>query len=183
MTTALCLLAVLGTLGAFDTLYYHEWRLRIPSRPHARRELVLHACRDFAYALLFGTIGWFIWGGLLVWALAALLLAEILFTLWDFVEEDRTRKLPAGERCMHAVMGIVYGLFLAHLFPELVRWAGRPTGFARVDHGLLAWLLTAMGIGVFLSGARDLISALRLSHAGTERAQGASNAPGQAPIN
>jgi hypothetical protein len=161
MTTALTLLALLGALGAFDTLYYHEWKLRLPARAHARLELLLHASRDFTYALLFATIGWLTWNGMLAWVFAALLAAEIVFTLWDFVEEDRTRKLPAGERCMHAIMGITYGLFLAHLFPELVTWAHMPSGFARADYGAMAWLLTVMGLGVLLSGVRDLVSARR----------------------
>jgi hypothetical protein len=165
MTTALLLLALLGALGAFDTLYYYEWLLRLPTRPHARQELLLHASRDFAYALLFSTIGWLTWNGMLAWLFAGLLVAEIVFTLWDFVEEDRTRKLPAGERCMHAIMGIVYGLFLAHLFPELAAWSRLPSAFARADHGAIAWLLTAMGAGVLLSGVRDLASARRHARA------------------
>jgi uncharacterized protein len=158
MTTPLVLLVILGALGAFDTLYYHEWKLRLPSRPHARVELALHASRDFAYALLFGTIGWLTWNGALVWLFAALLATEIVITLWDFIEEDRTRTLPPGERAMHAIMGILYGLFLAELWPALPEWARLPTGFAAASYGRLSWLLTAMAVGVFLSGVRDLRS-------------------------
>jgi hypothetical protein len=161
MTTALVLLAIQGALGAFDTLYYHEWKLQLPSRPHARLELALHGSRDLAYTLLFGTIGWLTWNGALVWVFGLLLAVEIVITLWDFVEEDRTRTLPAGERVMHAIMGIVYGAFLAHLLPAVAGWARRPTGFGLANHGLLTWLLTLMAAGVFLSGVRDLASALR----------------------
>jgi len=46
MTTALVLLAVQCALGAFDTLDFHDWKLRLPSQPHARRELALHGSRD-----------------------------------------------------------------------------------------------------------------------------------------
>ena len=159
MTAALVLLAILGALGAFDTLYYHEWKLRLPSRPHARLELTLHASRDFAYTVLFGTIGWLTWNGALAWLLVGLLLCEIGLTLWDFIEEDRTRTLPAGERSMHAIMGIVYGLFLAQLWPSIPQWARLPTGFSPASHGGLSWLLTAMAAGAFLSGVRDLVSA------------------------
>ena len=67
MLTALWLLVAQGTLGAFDTLYYHEYKLRLPAQPHARHELKLHALRDFVYAALFGTIGWRTWNGLLAW--------------------------------------------------------------------------------------------------------------------
>jgi uncharacterized protein len=161
MLTALWLLAAQGALGAFDTLYYHEYRLRLPAQPHARQELRLHAFRDFAYALLFGTVGWLTWNGLLAYLFLLLLLVEIVLTLSDFLEEDRIRKLPPGERVMHAIMGIVYGLFLAYLLPDVFRWRLEATGFGRTDYGLLSWLLTVMAVGVFLSGVRDLMSAQR----------------------
>lgn len=160
LSVALILLAIQGALGAWDTLYYHEWLLRLPSKPHARTELALHAARDFAYAVIFGTLGWLAWNGALAWLLLALLVAEIAITLWDFVEEDRTRRLPPGERIGHAVMGIMYGVFLAYLLPSLFHWMHATTGFARVEHGGIAWLLTAMAAGVLLSGLRDLASSL-----------------------
>ncbi len=56
MATALWLLALLGVIGAFDTLYYHEWRARLPGRRSAAPELRLHAVRDFLYAVLFGAL-------------------------------------------------------------------------------------------------------------------------------
>src|ERR1700712_5248171 len=161
MLTALWLLVAQGSLGAFDTLYYHEYKLRLPSQPHARHELHLHALRDFVYALLFGSIGWLTWNGLLAWVCLALLLTEIIITLADFLEEDRTRKLPPGERVMHAIMGIVFGLFLAYLLPQTIRWMHQPTGFGHVYYGLLSWLLTLMAGGVFLSGLRDYLSSRR----------------------
>lgn len=160
MLTALWLLAIQGMLGAFDTLYYHEYRLRLPARPYARRELQLHAIRDFLYALLFGSIGWLTWNGLLAWAFLALLIAEIIITLSDFLEEDRIRKLPPGERVMHAIMGIIYGLFLAYLLPAVFHWMHLPTGFDHVHFGWLSWLLSVMALGVLGSGIRDLVSAL-----------------------
>ena len=145
-------------MGAFDTLYYHEYKLKLPSRPHARRELRLHAARDFAYALLFGTIGLVTWNGLFAWLLLALLLTEILITLADFLEEDRIRKLPPGERVMHALMGIVYGLFLAYLLPNVLQWSHQPGGFHAVRYGFLSVALPVMAFGVLCSGIRDYIS-------------------------
>src|SRR5215475_9086450 len=48
MTTALWLLVIQGIIGAFDTLYYHEWRARLPARGSGTApELKLHAARDF----------------------------------------------------------------------------------------------------------------------------------------
>jgi len=44
VNVALWLLAVQGVIGAFDTLYYHEWRARLPARGMlSAPELKLHA--------------------------------------------------------------------------------------------------------------------------------------------
>ena len=161
MTTAIWLLFVQALLGAFDTLYYHEYRLRLPHGHGTRTELRLHAARDFAYAVIIGSLGFLTWNGSLAWVLCALLLAEIVITLWDFIEEDRIRRLPAGERAMHAVMGIVYGAFLAYLVPEILRWSDEATGFGRSYHGFPAWVLSGLAVGVLLSGVRDMIASVR----------------------
>ncbi len=156
MIRALQVLLVLGAMGALDTFYYHEWKLHLPENPTARRELRLHASRDFAYAIVFGSLAWTTWNGLLVWPLACILLFEIVVTLTDFIEEDRTRKLPAGERVMHAVMGIAYGIFLALLYPQATGWLRLESGFGAANYGLLSWVLTVFATGVFTSGVRDL---------------------------
>jgi len=158
MNVAIWLLFVQALLGAFDTLYYHEYRLRLAHGHGTRLELRLHAARDFAYAVIIGSLGFLTWNGQLAWILLALLVLEIVITLWDFIEEDRIRRLPAGERAMHAVMGIVYGAFLANLLPELWRWSAAGTGFGTSDHGFPAWVLTGLAIGVFLSGVRDAVA-------------------------
>src|SRR5688572_33507600 len=89
VNTAIWLLVVQATLGAFDTLYYHEYRLRLPHGHGTTTELRLHAARDFAYAIIIGSLGFLTWNGALAWVLFALLAAEIAITLWDFIEEDR----------------------------------------------------------------------------------------------
>jgi hypothetical protein len=170
MATALWLLAVQGVIGAFDTLYYHEWRARLPARGiQAAAELKLHALRDFFYAVIFGTLPWLAWQGYWVIALVAVLVAEIILTMADFVVEIVVRKplgdVYAGERITHAIMGIVYGAMLASLIAVLRDWWSMPTALviapAPVPAGL-PWVLTAMAVGVFASGLRDLYAAYGL---------------------
>ena len=79
-------------------------------------------------------------------------------TLTDFLEEDRTRQLPPGERVMHALMGIAYGVFLALLYPQAAQWAKLDSGFGAENYGSASWFLTACAVGVFTSGIRDLVS-------------------------
>jgi hypothetical protein len=170
MRLAIYLLVTLAFLGAFDTLYYHEWRARLPALGlRARSELQLHALRDFVYAILFATLPWLAWEGWCVVILGALFFIEILLTLWDFVVEDWVRKslggLYPGERVMHGIMGIVYGAMLANIIPTLGTWWYRPPGLRlsapTVGEGL-QWVMAAMALGVFLSGIRDLCAAAGL---------------------
>ena len=172
MTTALWLFALQGTFGAFDTLYFHEWKARLPARGRqARPELDLHAARDFVYAVLFAALPRFAWLGLWAWLLFALVAAEIAITLRDFVVEDRVRAPQGGvfpgERVTHALMAIIYGAALAHLLPEVWRWTAQPTGLGAPDPDVpaaLRTLLSCMAAGVFVSGVRD-VAATRIAAA------------------
>jgi hypothetical protein len=172
MTVALWLLGIQGVIGAFDTIYYHERRARLPARGKlAASELKLHAARDFCYAALFATLPCIAWQGTWVLVIAGVFVAEIVLTMTDFVVEIGVRRslgdVYAGERVTHAVMGILYGAMVASLIPVLVRWSGRPTAFvverAQIPD-LLRWGLSAMAAGVFLSGLRDLYAALELPY-------------------
>jgi len=165
MLTALYLLLAQGALGALDTLWYHEYQQQLPRNASARVELRLHASRDFAYAIVFGSLAWLLWHGAWVWLFLSVLAFEIGITLWDFVEEDMTRRLPAGERIMHTIMAIIYGAFLATLIPELLQWAAQPSALVVVQRGLLSWVLTAFAIGVLLSGIRDIVASFRMEKA------------------
>jgi hypothetical protein len=173
MNAALWLMAVQGLLGAFDTLYYHELRAKLPAMaPSAGIELRLHATRDFIYAILFLTLPLVRWQGAWAVVLIALLAAEVVVTLADFNVEDRVRVplggLYSGERATHAVMGIVYGAFLANLIPVVLGWFILPTHMyvapAPVPMALSGWLMVA-GVGVFLSGIRDLAAAYKIGFA------------------
>jgi hypothetical protein len=170
MTVALWLLVAQGVIGAFDTIYYHEWRARLAARGKAAAvELKLHAGRDFLYAVLFGTLPFLAWCGNWTLALLAVVVAEIVLTLWDFVAEIAARRslgdVYAGERVTHAVMGILYGGMLAFLAPVVVQWRSMPTRLELAHPAIpemLRWILLAMAIGVFCSGLRDLYAAFEL---------------------
>jgi hypothetical protein len=185
MSTALWLLAVQGALGAVDTLYYHEWRARLPARvPGTTPELRLHAARDFLYALLFATLPWLAWRGAWALVLGLVFATEIVITLRDFVVEDRVRAplggVYPGERCMHAVMAILYGAVLAHLVPVMLTWWSQPTGLEVERAGIppaLRVLLGLMAAGVFGSGCRDTYATLRLPGAHWPWPTGPERAP------
>jgi hypothetical protein len=169
MTTALWLLALLGLIGAFDTLYSHEWRGRLVARREMRPELRLHVARDAIYVVVFGTLPILAWQGWVAGVLVLALLAEIVITMADFVTEDKVRTrlggVFPGERVTHAVMGIVYGAMLAFLVPTLIGWASSPAGFVPVQHDVpatLRWGLITGAAGIAVHGLRDLAAVLQL---------------------
>jgi len=165
---ALQLMAVQGCLGAFDTLYHHEFTVALPQRPGARRELGIHALRAAIYGLLFIGLAAWEWHGLWAGVLAAAFALEIVLTLWDFVVEDRTRLLPASERVTHTILAINGGAFIALLALQLPAWAALPTAFAWQPHGWLSIFLALCGAGVALSGLRDLLAVRRLGRLGAD---------------
>jgi uncharacterized protein (TIGR01777 family) len=150
-------------MGAFDTFYHHEFTERLAWRAAQRHELQLHAVRNAFYALLFVVLGWFEIHGIWAVLIIALLAAEIVITLMDFVEEDLSRKLPASERINHTLLAINYGAILALLLPILVDWALQPGGIKPAYAGWLSFAATASAVGAGLFGLKDFAAARRLA--------------------
>jgi uncharacterized protein (TIGR01777 family) len=155
------LLFVQIAMGGFDTIFHHEGTERLAWRPEQQHELRLHGIRNLAYGVMFATLGWSEPHG--AWAVGLLLLmtGELLITLWDFVEEDRTRRLPASERVTHTLLTLNYGIILALLVPVLAAWAKQPAALIATYHGVPSWLCAAAAFGVLVSGLRDLAAARR----------------------
>ena len=148
-------LATQALLGAFDNLWHHELEARLPHRVGARRELMLHAAREAIYGVVFLTVAWLECLGVWAFVLGALLFVEVIITLADFVEEDRTRRLPPFERLLHTVLTALYGGFLVLMSPVLVGWARQPTALVISSHGLVSALFTAFSIGVLAWAVRN----------------------------
>ncbi len=164
------LIALQVAFGAFDTLYHHELTERLPWRASQKDELRLHGVRNLFYAAIFLVIGWMEPKGVFAAALLAVLAIEIVITLMDFVEEDRSRRLPASERVLHTLLALNYGAILALLAPQLVAWSGEPAGVRLVSHGLMSWLCVFGAVGTTLFGLRDLGAAGRLARMKARRA-------------
>jgi uncharacterized protein (TIGR01777 family) len=154
-TLIFIVLTVQALLGAFDNLWHHELQAKLPQRLSARRELALHAAREAMYGVLFLVVAWVEVRGLWAVALGAMLATELVITLVDFLEEDRTRKLPPFERLLHTVLTVCYGAFLALMLPVLVTWAQLPGELVWVSHGAWSWVFTAFAVGVLAWSVRN----------------------------
>ena len=169
MELPLMIMIVQGIMGAFDTLYYHEFVCRLPVHgPKVGGELRLHAARDFVYGTLFLTLPFLKWQGVFAVILVLLIILEISITIWDFnteaVERDFLGGVANKERGLHLIMAVVYGIFLANLAPEVMAWVQLPTGFG-VQSRVPLWIsitCVLFGIGVILSGLRDLLASFGL---------------------
>ena len=157
------LIAVQIAMGAFDTFYHHELTERLAWRASQRHELQLHSLRNMLYALLFLVLGWLEVHGIFAIIVIAVLAAEIVITLMDFVEEDMSRKLPASERINHTLLAINYGAILVLLLPILIDWALQPTAIKPAYQGLLSVAAAASAIGAVLFGLRDFAASKRLA--------------------
>ena len=172
------LISIQIAMGAFDTFYHHEMTERLAWRPSQRQELRLHGVRNILYALLFLTLGWLEVHGLWAALMIAVLIAEVVITLMDFVEEDLSRKLPASERINHTLLALNYGAILVLLIPILIDWAGRSTAIFFVSYGWWSVLAAASAFGVMLFGARDLAAAKRLARLSEASTRGLVEIPG-----
>lgn len=170
-------LIVQALLGAFDNLWHHEWAARLPQQRGARRELALHATREALYGALFLGLAWWSWHGALAIAVAAVLAVEVVVTLTDFLEEDRTRQLPAFERWLHTVLTVCYGVFLGLMAPKLLAWWHAPTGLEPAGRGLVSWLFTAFAVGVWAWSVRNALAARRLGRESATQHSGPAHPP------
>ena len=159
--TLMLLIGVQIFLGATDTLLHHEFTERLAWHPHAQQELKLHAMRNAIYAVLFLVLAWFLPTGLWAAVIIGLLAIELVITLWDFVIEDITRKLPATERVMHTLMAVNYGAILVILIPILITLASSPTSLHLYPKGLYAPLFTIVALGLVIFALRDYAASRR----------------------
>ncbi len=155
------LISIQVVMGAFDTLVHHEGSERLAWRASQKTELRLHGIRNFFYAVIFLSFAWTEPHGTFTMILTAILALEVLITLWDFVEEDMTRKLPASERVNHTLLALNYGAILALAAPYLWAWSLLPSAIVPTHYGWWSVMATLSALGVGLFSARDLLAAKR----------------------
>ncbi len=162
MEVILYILIFQGVLGGFDVMWNHEFKEKLPNKPSAALEQKIHGVRELLYAVIFLGLAWYSWNGLWAWAMAAILIIEILLTAWDFIIEDQTRKLSPVERVTHLVLSMGGGAYVALLIPVLWQWSLEASYLQSVNYGYTSVALSVLGIGVFCWGLRDLYSGIQL---------------------
>jgi len=162
METVLALLSIQGLVGAYDSIYHHEFKERLSLKNSAGQELKIHSMRSALYSVIFLSFGWLHWLGWLAAIFATILLVELLLTFWDFVEEDKSRILPPTERITHTILALNFGAILALFAPEVSRWFHDSNGFQFVNHGVYSWIMTVYGVGVIPFSIREYTRSVAL---------------------
>jgi uncharacterized protein (TIGR01777 family) len=150
-------------MGAADTLIHHELLEHLAWRKSQARELRLHGVRNLVYCGVFLAFGFTEFYGVLAGVALAALYGELLVTLKDFVEEDRTRKLPPSERVLHTLLALNYGAILMGITPLLAARTLEPTALEFALHGFWTIPCLLAGAGTLIFGLRDLGAAARLA--------------------
>ena len=162
MTLVFCILLAQIAMGALDNFWHHELAARLPQRASARHELKLHAAREGIYGILLLGLAWVQWHGPWVLLPAALMAAEVAITCADFVEEDRTRRLPPFEAVLHTLLAVNYGALLGVLGLLFAKGWHQPAGLSLVSYGLPSWFFTLAGLGVIAWAVRNAQAVVRL---------------------
>lgn len=165
MTTDTLLPALLiaqGLIGGIDTLFNHEWIVRLPHRVEARTEIGIHVLREATYGMLFAALAWLIWNGAWAAVIGVLLIAAIAIDAWDEFVENRTRVLPQNERLLHFLLILNLGFITIVLVPTLIGWSSNRTGIETADHGILSWILSALSVAAIGWSIRDFLAWLVL---------------------
>lgn len=181
MNAVFIVLTVQALMGAFDNLWHHELSARLPQRPSARHELLLHALREDIYGFLFISFAWVQWQGWWVAVPTALLAVEIVITALDFLEEDRSRRLPPFERVLHTLLTVSYGVLVGVIAPVFARQAALPSELVFKGHGLWSWFFTLAGVGVWAWSLRNAVAVNRLKALARAEAQPAPRGSGTGP--
>jgi uncharacterized protein len=162
MIPILGLASMQALLGGFDNIYHHEITERLPWRPTQATEQFIHSVRQVFYAGVFTSLAGVTPQGGFAYGMGALLVTELGLTLWDFVNEDQTRKLPWTERIAHTLLTLNYGAILACWTPVLYEASLLPTNIAFESYGIFTGINAICVAGVSLWSVRDWFASKRL---------------------
>lgn len=162
MIPVLGLASMQAILGGFDNIYHHEITERLPWRHTQATEQYIHSIRQVFYAGVFTSLAGVTPQGGFAYGMGALLVSELGLTLWDFVNEDQTRKLPWTERIAHTLLTLNYGAILACWAPVLYQASLLPTNIVFESYGIFTGINAVCVAGVSLWSVRDWFAHKRL---------------------
>jgi hypothetical protein len=160
--TATTLLLLVGLLGAFDVLYFHHYKARVPYDPAKRREAWAHVAKAPVYAALFLVVPNLALSGAALALLAGLVALDVAIAAWDVTTEGDARRssggLPAGEYALHLLITLLVGALFVELARDGAARLDAPSAISLRDDVPLAlrFALAALAVGCVLVGGLEL---------------------------
>jgi len=159
LETTLMILAVVGTIGAIDVLYYHLYRFRLYSQPGCVAEEVTHLLRNaifIAILLVCMQPANESWSRVMFFLFAADMGNSVIDVLLERKSRAGLGGLPSGEYLVHILSTFGTGVAVASYTMAL----GSP---APVLEGLLLWQVWGMiAMGVVLLSIEGVLFARAL---------------------
>jgi len=154
MITTLTILAVVGTIGAIDVLYYHLYRFRLYSQPGCVAEEVTHLLRNvifIAVLLVCMQPATEPWARVMFFLFAADMTNSVIDVLLERSSRAALGGLPSGEYLVHILSTFGTGVAVASYTAAL----GSP---APVLEGMLLWQIWGMiGMGAALCSIETVL--------------------------
>lgn len=108
LNTGAFFLIFFSLFSAIDGLYLHLWKFKLQENPDSKTEHILHTVRALLFIPMI--VGIFSFGvqGLLLWAVALVVLVDLGFETWDILIERSSRNKIGGltslESLLHNVL-------------------------------------------------------------------------------
>jgi hypothetical protein len=156
------LLLLVGLFGAFDVLYFHHLRARVPYAAEKRREAWAHVAKAPVYAALFLVVPNLQLSGASLSILGLLVALDVGIAAWDVAVESEARRaeggLPAGEYALHLLITLLVGALFVELARDAAPRLDDPSAVAlRADvPEALRLALGALAAGCLFVGAIEL---------------------------
>ena len=162
------LLLLIGHLGVFDIVYFHNYKCKLHKQEFARSEVIIHTIRHLVYALQFFYVANFRAFGAAIWLVVFLIVIDTVIAFWDTWIEDGARKslgkLPKGEYFMHILLSLLVGGYLTLLIQVLIKDVKENTAFLYLPPNVpkyLIYYMTLMGVLAVVMFIFDSIKLLK----------------------
>ena len=162
------LLLLIGHLGVFDIVYFHNYKCKLHEQKFARSEVIVHTIRHLVYALQFFYVANFRAFGAAIWLIVFLIVIDTVIAFWDTWIEDGARKalgkLPKGEYFMHILLSLLVGSYLTLLIQVLIVDVNKNSAFLYLPPSVpkyLIYYMTLMGVLAVLMFILDSIKLLK----------------------
>jgi hypothetical protein len=162
-------LLVIGHLGLFDVLYFHQYKCSLMKRIESRLEVKIHLMRHVVYALQFLYVANFRASGSMVFLVLLLYICDFVVAMSDVWIEPESRKsqggLPRGEYLMHILLTFLVGMYFMLILQNLWNNFHSSSEIALVSPNvphILILYMNAMCLGTVVFFLKDLFEIQKL---------------------